>query len=81
MTIVVLPSVFRPYITSVQTMKLDPTHGALPVSIPRAAKLPTDLAALQSAGPDRWVAKLHSAAGRERTAYIHSLISDALTGR
>lgn len=62
-------------------MKLDPTAGALAISIPRAPRLPADLLALQSAGPDRWVAKIESAARRERTTYIHTLISDALTGR
>lgn len=83
MTIVVLASVFRPYITGVNTMKLNCTAGALAISIPRAPRLPTDLALLESATPHQHfcLALCEQYARRERSAYIATLISDALTGR
>lgn len=63
------------------TLPLDCTAGACAVALPRAPRLPSDLSLLASAGPDRWVEKLERAARRERSTYIHTLISDSLAGR
>jgi hypothetical protein len=62
------------------TLPLDCTAGACAVNFPRAPRLPSDLQALSSAGPDRWVVKVERAAQRERAAFIQSLISDSLAG-
>lgn len=47
------------------------------LTVPRAPKLPSDLEALRTMGPDSWVGKIERAAQRERVAYIQSLIVDA----
>lgn len=63
------------------TLKLNATEGALPICIPRAPRVPSDLAALDHSGPDRWVAKIESAARRERSAWIAYLIAGSLAGQ
>lgn len=64
------------------TLMFSSSAGALPVSIPRAARLPSDLAALEAVQPTvhsmltfGWIERQAQA---ERSAYIGQLIASSL---
>lgn len=64
------------------TLMFSQAEGPLPVSIPRAARLPSDLAALEAAQPTVQsllaLGRLEHQAQAERTAFIGQLIASSL---